>query len=257
MSLLHQLYNLSFVLFFILAGLAIIASGAGLIFQARLSAGVANANWNVFIVVGSYIAMAFVSLTIYIRRKTSTTKRLKAIPKSYIAIKDGDVPKPVSKLVESEYNRASTIVYVSRPEPRMLEGWGLPGSRYDSVYFRRAILDTLTIVDQDARSVVPSLPPYRPHLSVAQHFRAITPLVTPHNPTCLEIYHRLIEKARYAEQEPTETDYDRCLVVFAQLREIFQFYQNQAPSVDGESVRSFWTASARTSFDTVRSGPAL
>jgi len=252
---LEQLLDLSFAFFFILTGFAIISSGAGLIYQARLSGGVANANWNVFIVVGSYIAMAIVSLSIYIKRKTATTKRLKGIPKSYIAIKEGDVPKSVSKLIESEFNRASTIVYVSRPTPRVLEGWGVPGSRYDGVNFRRGILDTLPVIDQDARTIVPSLPLYRPHLSAAQHFRPIASLITPHDPLCLDTYHRLIEKARYSQTEPSEADYERCLVLFAQLRQIFQFYQSSAASINGETEPSFWTASARTSFDTVGSGP--
>jgi hypothetical protein len=48
-------YKVSFALVLLLTSLAFVATGASVVFQARLTAG-QTANWNVFIVVGSYLA---------------------------------------------------------------------------------------------------------------------------------------------------------------------------------------------------------
>ncbi|KAG8982582.1 hypothetical protein FRB90_006695, partial [Tulasnella sp. 427] len=53
-------------------------------------------------------------------------KRLKTIPKPYVAIKGGDVPKPVADLIAEEYTRACIAAAVSRPAGRTHPGWGAP-----------------------------------------------------------------------------------------------------------------------------------
>ena len=55
-SMRFTLYDFTFAIFLIFTALAIAGSAASLIFQARLTGG-AEANWNVFVVVGSYLAL--------------------------------------------------------------------------------------------------------------------------------------------------------------------------------------------------------
>jgi len=53
------LYDLSFVFFVSLTAIAVVGSAAGIVIQAQLPEGGA-ADWNVFIVVGSYVALVSV-----------------------------------------------------------------------------------------------------------------------------------------------------------------------------------------------------
>jgi len=69
--------------------------------------------------------------------------RVERVPRRSIAFKDGDAPGPVVDLVQTEYQRASAILHFSRPKEGSQLGWGLPGSKYDGVYFKRAFLDAV------------------------------------------------------------------------------------------------------------------
>lgn len=45
--------------------------------------------------------------------------------------------------IEQEFLRSCAIAYASLPKVAHRDGWGAPGTKYDGVRFRTAILDTV------------------------------------------------------------------------------------------------------------------
>jgi hypothetical protein len=64
--------------------------------------------------------------------------RVERIPRRSIAFKDGDAPDPVVNLIQTEYQRVSAISHYSRPKEGSQLGWGVPGTKYEGIYFKRA-----------------------------------------------------------------------------------------------------------------------
>ncbi|KAG8985055.1 hypothetical protein FRB90_004962 [Tulasnella sp. 427] len=192
------------------------------------------ANWNVLIVVGSYLALGILSATIFLSRRHTGMKRLKTIPKPYVAIKGGDVPKPVADLIAEEYTRACIAAAVSRPTGRTHPGWGAPDGSYPNVHFRSAMLQTIVDLDTLARKFLPELPPLRPHRPMIEHLKPLSFVLLQDDPCRLKDYDEFIEQARYDEEEPTEDDWRRCEEVVEQMKSILTFYINATAT---ESVR--------------------
>jgi len=217
------LYDLSFAFFVFLTGASVLASGASLGYQALFSAPDEVANWNVIAIAGSYVALAIISLGIYVSRKITTVRNMRQIPKGYMPLEDGDVPRSVTQLLSMEYDRVCAIAGLSQPAAEFQEGWGTPGTALEGIYFRQAMLDSLLDVDREARILLPSYPSMRPHETTEGHFKPLEHLINLQEPGRLQKYNVLIEKARYSENEPDESDYEECNRLSRYIIAIFKF----------------------------------
>jgi len=217
------LYNATFTLCFLLTTLMVAASCTSIVFQARL-ASKDVANWNVLVVVGSYVALGIIAAIIFISRRHTGLKRLKTIPKPYIAVKKGDVPQVVSDLIIEEYTRSCIAVAVSRPKKGTHPGWGAPDSNYPGMHFRTAILDTIGEIDKLARTFLPELPPLRPHRPMIGHLKRLDFVLLQDDHSRLRDYDGLVQRARFDVDEPTQEDWERCEEIVEQMKTILQFY---------------------------------
>ncbi|KAB5588611.1 hypothetical protein CTheo_7951 [Ceratobasidium theobromae] len=237
------LYTLSFVFFVILTGLAVVASGISIVVQARLPKGIV-ANWNVFIVVGSYVALALISAIIWISRRRQSAKRLRAIPKAYIPIKDGDVPKDVVRLVATEYDRAACIAYVSLPKGAKHPGWGAPGTEFEGMSFRREIPATFRTIATAAQKLLPSLPAPSPFVRPAAYLLPLSRLVKMVNESAwddVERYSELVELCRYGGP-PSAEMYREARDCVTRIESVFDTIQ-LALNKGGQSAMSLLTSS--------------
>ncbi|KAF8328158.1 uncharacterized protein EI90DRAFT_3065764 [Cantharellus anzutake] len=125
-------------------------------------------------------------------------------------LEDGDVPSSVARLISLEYDRACGIARLSQPSAKFQEGWGTPGSTLEGVFFRKAMLETLLDVDREARVLLSSYPPLKPHKTAEGHLKALEALINLQEPSCLQKYNVLIEQARHAANEPNEFEYEEC-----------------------------------------------
>lgn len=242
------LYTLSFVFFVIVTGLAVVASGLSIVVQARLPKGVV-ANWNVLIVVGSYGALALISCIIWIRRRRQSAKRLKSIPKAYIPIKDGDVPKHVVKLVATEYDRAACIAYVSLPKGAQHPGWGAPGTDFEGISFKREIPATFQSLAATAQKLLPSLPAPSPFVRPAAYLLPLSRLVKMVRETAwddVERYSELVERCRYGGP-PTAEMYHEAVECVRSIEDVFNnimlTLSKEGPSMVSLMTSSEWTTS--------------
>jgi len=69
--------------------------------------------------------------------------RLDRIPRHSTVFKQDDAPTQVIEMIQTEHLRVSAISHFSRPTGGSQPGWGIPGSKYDGVYFKRAFLDAV------------------------------------------------------------------------------------------------------------------
>ncbi|KZT56439.1 hypothetical protein CALCODRAFT_497363 [Calocera cornea HHB12733] len=238
------IYHVSFFLFVVLTGIAVVGSAAGLVSQAWLTGG--QRRWDIVIVVGSYIALAIMSALIIINRLWSIRVSLTQIPRAYIPVKEEDAPKAVYKLVEAEYVRASLIAYIARPRNKVAPGWGSPGSDLENVFLPRALLDTLPAVDSAARNLLPSLPPLRPQVTVTQHLAPLTEIL--HGEKFHEqirLYDALIQRARYGYADEdlllTEVEHIEGVRLSAELAKVFNalsVLRQPHPNVNGRDFAS-------------------
>ena len=79
----------------------------------------------------------------WVQRRYMLFYRLERIPRHSIVFKQDDAPAQVIELIQTEYLRVSAISHFSRPTTGRQPGWGIPGSKYDGVYFKRAFLDAV------------------------------------------------------------------------------------------------------------------
>ncbi|KAF8593989.1 hypothetical protein BDV93DRAFT_189455 [Ceratobasidium sp. AG-I] len=265
-----SLYTLSFVFFVIVTGLAVVASGLSIVVQARLPKGVV-ANWNVLIVVGSYVALALISCIIWLSRRRHSAKRLRGIPKAYVPTKDGDVHKHVVKLVATEYDRAACIAYVSLPKGAQHPGWGAPGpsiffleichlnsfgtgTELEGISFQREIPRTFYTISAAAQELLPSLPKPSPYVRPAAYLLPLSRLVKMVDERVwedVERYSELIEACRYGGP-PSEEMYRETVRCVEEIMGVFKTVQ-QVLNKGGQSVASLisssdqWTQSRSSS----------
>ena len=68
----------------------------------------------------------------------------------------------------------------------------------------------MNYLDRQARVLLPSYPTMRPHETTEGHFRPLERLINLQEPGCLQKYSLLIQRARYSENEPSESEYEEC-----------------------------------------------
>ncbi|KAF5336865.1 hypothetical protein D9611_003346 [Ephemerocybe angulata] len=167
-------------------------------------------NFNALVIGASYIIVFVVSLLYCIKRRVAVRSKLQRISKTYRPVGKDDLPKPVHKYVTQEYVRACLVSYESLPKDIVHAGWGRPGSKYDGVYFRRALLDTIPKIDTLAHAVIPTHPKLKPHARMLLHFRFLVPLLPKDEDgmSPLHYYDSAIQLARNAESELTEEEFE-------------------------------------------------
>jgi len=165
-----------------------------------------------------------VSVMLTGRRARILTLKLKRIPQ-----KEDNAPPMVHQFIQDEYWRTAAIAYVSQPKGSKQKGWGAPGTSYEGVGFRRAILDTVPIIDAQARLIVPRLPALRPHIRMAQHLRTLAALFPSDGFSCLHNYNSIVQLARYCQREPTETEFETGMLAYKELLDILAEYKDDQP----------------------------
>jgi hypothetical protein len=105
-------YSSSFVLLFFLAVILTLISPGDLIYQSIAN----NRNIpNVFTVAGTYVLTILICLFVWSSRIYTNRAILKEIPKPYIPVEDGEVPKKVHKMVVQQWERSAIVAWDSRP----------------------------------------------------------------------------------------------------------------------------------------------
>ncbi|KAJ7630659.1 hypothetical protein FB45DRAFT_748138 [Roridomyces roridus] len=166
-------------------------------------------NYNALVIGVSYVAVLVFSLIFCVNRRLAVRTRLQRISKAHTIIRRGDVPNAVHNYITQEYMRTCLISYESLPTDVYHPGWGRPGTIYEGVRFRRALLDTIAQIDALAHAVIPTHPALKPHVRMLHHFRFILPLLNSEDEefTPLHYYDSAIQLARNAAVEPTEEEF--------------------------------------------------
>ncbi|KAF9499832.1 hypothetical protein BDN71DRAFT_1383360 [Pleurotus eryngii] len=170
-------------------------------------------NFDAVVIGASYVIVLVASLLLCIKRRVAVRMRLQRISKVYRIIGRNDVPKSVHRYIEQEYARTCLVAYESLPKDAFHEGWGRPGTKYEGIRFRRALLDTIPQIDELARAVIPSHPAMKPHARMLHHFRFILPLLPSitseeENISFLNYYDSAIQIVRNSSREPTEAEFE-------------------------------------------------
>lgn len=177
-------------------------------------------NWRPWFILGCYAALATATVVITGRRARIMTLRLKRISTQT----SEKIPIVVHEYIQDEFWRTAAITYLAQPKGSKQSGWGHLGSAYANLNFRRTILDTVHVVDTQARNVLPHLPVLRPHVRMGHHLRILAALVPADNP-CLKIYDSAIQKARYSEYEPTQTEFEMGMRAYQDIIDILSEFQ--------------------------------
>ncbi|KAI0036695.1 hypothetical protein K488DRAFT_40602 [Vararia minispora EC-137] len=179
-------------------------------------------NANVIVIGVSYTVVIFISILICINRRISIFRRLQKLQKANATRVVSEAPKAVVDFIRQEYARSTLIAYQSIPKDVVQEGWGRPNSAHAGVQFRRAMLDTISELDELARLVIPHQPQLRPSERMLSHFRFIAPLLPKYEDglSPLHYYDSAIQLARYSEREPTEREYEIVLNAVKVIREM-------------------------------------
>ncbi|GJJ08764.1 hypothetical protein Clacol_002983 [Clathrus columnatus] len=111
------------------------------------------------------------------------------------------------------------------------DGEDTVGNAFDGIQFRKAILSTVPVVDAQARLVLPRLPVLRPHVRMAHHLRILTALFPTDN-SCLKIYDLAVQKARYSETEPTETEFESGMRAYHDIIDILSEYKDDTTNTN-------------------------
>ncbi|KAJ6509246.1 hypothetical protein C8R47DRAFT_1173956 [Mycena vitilis] len=166
-------------------------------------------NFNALVIGSSYGVLLVVSLLFCVKRRLAVRMRLQRISKAYTILRRGDVPHPVHEYMAQEYMRTCLVSHESLPTDVFHPGWGRPGTKFDGVRFRSALLDTIPQIDALAHMVIPAHPPLKPHARMLHHFRFILPLLNTEDEefTPLHYYDSAIQLARNAAEEPTEEEF--------------------------------------------------
>ncbi|KAJ7597225.1 hypothetical protein C8J56DRAFT_312542 [Mycena floridula] len=167
-------------------------------------------NINALIIGASYAIVLIASLLFCAKRRLAVYLKLQKISKASLTLGRSDIPSPVQDYIKQEYVRSCAIAFESQPKNSLHEGWGTPGTRYEGIYFRRHLLDTIQEIDTLARLVIPTHPTLKPHARMLHHFRFIVPLLTSDEDelTPLHFYDSAIQLARNSHRQPTEQEFE-------------------------------------------------
>ncbi|SCZ87376.1 BZ3500_MvSof-1268-A1-R1_Chr2-2g04842 [Microbotryum saponariae] len=163
------------------------------------------------LVLGAYVAVILIGISIMISRRFALSKEYTSIPKGYIPIQSTDVPQPAFDLISNEYDRAAVITHISQPRHRTQQGWGRPGTPHENVHFRTSILATIPALESTLSSG--PLSSYHSTHSRSSPLSPLTPLLKagvlpPPIVAVAQAYEQILQRARYGVDEPTEKDYD-------------------------------------------------
>ncbi|GAA5881770.1 hypothetical protein JCM1840_004825 [Sporobolomyces johnsonii] len=173
---------------------------------------------------GTYVLIIILCVVLIISRTFSNKRAIASIPKAYLPTQPNDVPKAAYELISNEYNRACVITKVAQPKGRQQAGWGRPGTDFENVYFRSAILSTIPTLRS---ALTPLFPALGPSLSNSSHARAgplsplapllkLSPSPVPEALVPLaELYEQQLVRAKYARKEPSERDWDETVKIVA------------------------------------------
>ncbi|EIN13552.1 hypothetical protein PUNSTDRAFT_129232 [Punctularia strigosozonata HHB-11173 SS5] len=185
-------------------------------------------NFNTIVIGACYVAVLVASLFFCVKRSASVHRRLQRISKGHRALGRGDVPRSVHYFIAQEYARACLVAYESEPKDGFQPGWGRPGTRYDGIYFRRDLLDTVQEIDELARLLIPKLPPLKPTSRILHHLRYIEQIFPPDESglRCLHHYDAVIQLAKYSTDEPTEEEFEQGMTAAVEMKRIlFEYHQ--------------------------------
>ncbi|KAJ7462675.1 hypothetical protein B0H11DRAFT_2159960 [Mycena galericulata] len=166
-------------------------------------------NFNALVIGSSYAIVLAMSLIFCVNRRLAVRMRLQRISKAHTLLRRGDVPNAVHEYIAQEYMRTCLVSHESLPQDVFHAGWGRPGTKYEGVRFRRALLDTIPEIDTLAHMVIPAHPALKPHARMLHHFRFILPLLNGEDEefTPLHYYDSAIQLARNSAEEPTEHEF--------------------------------------------------
>ncbi|OBZ79217.1 Fruiting body protein SC7 [Grifola frondosa] len=166
-------------------------------------------NFNTVVIGGAYTIVFVLSLGFCLKRRIAVHRRLQRISKEFHTLGKADVPDSVYWYVQQEYSRACLVTYEALPKDGFQEGWGKPGTKYEGIRFRTALLDSIRDIDKLAHLVIPRHPALRPHARMLHHFRFILPLLSRDEVglTPLHYYDSAIQLSRHGSREPTEGEY--------------------------------------------------
>ncbi|KAJ7666405.1 hypothetical protein B0H17DRAFT_880639, partial [Mycena rosella] len=172
-------------------------------------------NFNALVIGASYASSYLaISLILCFNRRLAVRMRLQRMSKAYTTLPGARCPtSPVHEYVAQEYMRTCLVAHESLPTDVVHAGWGRPGTEYDGVRFRRALLDTIPEIGESrytlAHTVIPAHPTLKPHARMLHHFRFILPLLSAEDDelTPLHYYDSAIQLARNAAEEPTEHEF--------------------------------------------------
>ncbi|KAJ7456701.1 hypothetical protein FB451DRAFT_1342200 [Mycena latifolia] len=166
-------------------------------------------NFNALVIGASYAIVLAISLILCVKRRLAVRMRLQRVSKAHAIIRRGDVPNSVHEYIAQEYMRTCLVAHESLPTDVVHPGWGRPGTKYEGVRFRRALLDTIPEIDILAHMVMPAHPTLKPHVRMLHHFRFLLPLLNAPDEefTPLHYYDSAIQLARHSAEEPTEHEF--------------------------------------------------
>lgn len=166
-------------------------------------------NFNALVIGASYAIVLSFSLLFCVKRRLAVRMHLARISKAHTLLRRGDVPNPVHEYIAQEYLRTCLVAHESMPTDVFHPGYGRPGTKYEGVRFRRALLDTIREIDIIAHMVIPTHPTLKPHARMLHHFRFLLPLLNAPDDefTALHYYDSAIQLARNSAAEPTEEEF--------------------------------------------------
>ncbi|ETW87441.1 hypothetical protein HETIRDRAFT_307361 [Heterobasidion irregulare TC 32-1] len=138
-----------------------------------------------------------VSIAVCLKRRIAVFRRLQRISRGHMAIGKGECTQAVHEFISQEYARACLIAYESLPKDMQQEGWGRPGTGYDSVQFRRSLLDTVL-------GLAPLIPKDEDGLSPLHYCDSA------------------VQMARYAAREPTQREFEIGINAALQIKKILE-----------------------------------
>ncbi|CAG8792444.1 32199_t:CDS:2, partial [Racocetra persica] len=174
----------------------------------------------VYIASGSYFLTGFVTVLLGWCRLNLVKKALSNIPKPFMPIKETDVPNSVFNLITDELKRVSMIAWTGEPKPEdvNLPGWGRPGSDYDGIHFKTSMINTFSLIEQNALKNL-SLK-RQPSMSVQRYID----LLIEHRVIDRGLGHAYVEgyeRARFSEDEVSQEQYTQFMkLVFQLLRRL-------------------------------------
>ncbi|KAF2674903.1 hypothetical protein BT63DRAFT_420164 [Microthyrium microscopicum] len=104
-------YSTAFIICFLLALILTIVSPADLVYQSAKNSTLRD----VISVAAVYVATAILCFFIWASRIYTNRAILRDIPKTYVPIDAGEIPKKVRKMIERQWQRSAMVAWDSRP----------------------------------------------------------------------------------------------------------------------------------------------